>query len=95
MFKNLLILIAKDANNLKMPHIDASTAVGNGITFAYWAIGILAVAVILYAAFRIVTARGDVEKATKGRKMIIWGMVGLVIALLAGFITSVILDTLG
>lgn len=95
MSKTIFNLIAKDANNLKMPHVKAEDAIGNGITLAYWGIGILAIAVIIYAAFRIITARGDVEKATKGRRMIVWGMVGLVIALLAGIITNIILNTFG
>lgn len=92
---NLFKLIAKDASDLQVPHISASDAVGNGVSLAYWAIGILSVAVIIYASFRIVTARGDVEKATKGRRMVIWGMVGLIIALLAGIITGIVTNTLG
>ena len=90
----LNLIAAKDAEDLKMPHINASDAIGNGIALAYWGVGILSVAVIIYASFRIVTARGDVEKATKGRRMIIWGMVGLMIAVLAGVITNIVVDTL-
>jgi hypothetical protein len=80
---------------LDMPQIDASQVLGNGITIALWGIGIMSVAVIIYAAFRIITARGDVEKAKKGRLAIVWGMVGLGLALMTGVIVSLTLDIFG
>jgi hypothetical protein len=80
---------------LDMPQVDPNQVLSNGISIALWGIGILSVAVIIYAAFRIVTARGDVEKAKKGRAAVVWGMVGLGVALLTGFIVSVVINTLG
>jgi hypothetical protein len=82
-------------SRLQAPNINAGDLLGNGISLALWGIGILSVAIILYAAFRIVTARGDVEKAKKGQREIVWGMVGLGIALLTGVIISVVTNTLG
>jgi hypothetical protein len=91
---NLTNIFAAD-KRLQAPNIEASTLLGNGITLALWGIGVLSVAIILYAAFRIITARGDAEKVKKGRLAITWGMVGLGVTLLAGFIISIVRNVLG
>jgi len=91
--KLLNIIIAKTTKDLEMPELSASRVLTEGLTIALWGIGVLSVALIIYAAIRIITARGDVEKATKGRRMIIWGMVGLGIAVLAGTISSLVINT--
>jgi hypothetical protein len=82
-------------SDLKAPHVEADQVLSNGISLALWGIGILAVAVIIYAAFRIVTARGDVEKVKKGQRAIIWGMVGLGIAVLTGVIVRTVTNIFG
>jgi hypothetical protein len=78
--------------NPPIPNPDASSLLTSALGIFMWAIGILSVGVIIYASVRIITARGDVEKAVRGRREIVWGMVGLIIALLAAFIVNVILD---
>jgi hypothetical protein len=83
------------ANNLNAPNVNASGLLNGAMSLALWGIGILSVVIIIYAAFLIVTARGDVEKAKKGRLAITWGMVGLGLALMTGVIVSVVINTLG
>ncbi|MDR2524319.1 MAG: hypothetical protein LBC95_02130 [Candidatus Nomurabacteria bacterium] len=63
----------------------------DAISLFAWAIGIIAVAVIIYAAIRLIIARGNVDDAKKARRMIIWGMVGLFLALTAGTLASIII----
>ena len=91
--ENLLLLIA--AYDLDVPKVEADKLLGNGISTALWITGVLSVAVIIFAAFRIVSARGDVDKAKKGQREIVWGLVGLVITILAGVIVSVVANTAG
>jgi uncharacterized membrane protein YidH (DUF202 family) len=89
MIENILSKVAD--SELKAPNVDASDLLNTGIYIALWGVGVMSVAVILYAALRIVTARDDVEKAKKGKRAIIWGMIGLGIALLASFITNLVI----
>jgi hypothetical protein len=63
----------------------------NVISLFVWAIGVLSVVVLIYASFRLITAQGNVEQAKTARKMIIWSLVGLFLALSAGTILAVII----
>jgi hypothetical protein len=80
---------------LNAVNVDASNVLNAGINIALWGIGVLSTAVIVYAAFRIVTARGDTEKVKQGRMAITWGMVGLGIALMTSFIISTVVNLVG
>jgi hypothetical protein len=71
--------------------LTAENILRNGLSLFAWVLGVLAVAIIIYASIRIVTARGDVEKAKRGRHEVVWGLVGLAVALLSGLIVSVVL----
>jgi hypothetical protein len=82
-------------NGLKAPNVNADQLLSAGLGIALWGIGILSVCIILYAALRIITARGDVEKVKKGRLAITWGLVGLVIAIMAGTIINIVTSTFG
>jgi hypothetical protein len=93
MLNNVLLKIAD--TSLEAPNVDAGRLLNAALSIALWGIGIMSVVVIIYAAFLIVTARGDVEKAKKGRLAITWGMVGLIIAISASVIVSVVVNTAG
>lgn len=53
-------------------------------------IGIVAVMVIIYGGFRMVLSAGNSEGVTAGKKAIIWSVAGLVIALLAYSLVSIL-----
>lgn len=55
----------------------------------------IAVIMIIYGAFQILTAAGDVEKVKTGRKTIIYAAVGLGIVLLSTGIVAIIKEILG
>lgn len=55
--------------------------------------GIAAVAVIILGAFSFLTSQGDASKVTKGKNTIIWGIVGLIVAIMAFAIVNFILDS--
>lgn len=46
-------------------------------------IGILLVAIIIYAGFRIIVSQGEEDELTKGRTMIVYAIIGIVIIFLS------------
>ena len=77
---------------------DAKTKVGGiaqtAIDILFWAIGIIAVIMIIVGGIMYATSMGDPGKAKKAKDAIMYGIVGLVIALLAfaivRFVTGVL-----
>lgn len=55
----------------------------------------VAVIMILYGAFQILTSAGDPKKATDGKNTIIYTIVGLAIVILATGIVSLVIEILG
>lgn len=55
-------------------------------------VGIAAVAVIILGGVTFVTSQGDAAKVTKGKNTIIYGIVGLIISLLAFAIVNFVLS---
>lgn len=59
--------------------------------FLFWDVAApLSVIMVLVGAFQLITSSGDPEKVSKGRKTILYAAVGLLIALLAGGVVSII-----
>lgn len=56
--------------------------------------GIVAVAVIMYGGFLLLTSTGDAAKVAKGRRVIIYAVVGLAVAILAYVIVNFVSGTL-
>ncbi len=50
---------------------------------------------IIYGGFLVVTAAGDPEKTTKGRKVVLYAIIGFAVALLARVIPSVVRFVIG
>jgi len=65
------------------PVIGVETAVTRILGLLFWAITTIAVIIVFYGAFTILTAAGDAEKMGKGRMIILYAIIGLVVALLA------------
>jgi lysylphosphatidylglycerol synthetase-like protein (DUF2156 family) len=66
------------------------------INVAMWAVGIIAVVIIIVAGIMYATAAGDEAKVKKAKNALIGGIIGLAIALLAfviaGFVRDVATD---
>jgi len=60
------------------------------LNFAYEIIGILSVIVILYSAALFLTAGDNEERRRKAAGYLKWGVVGIVVAILAGSIITLI-----
>jgi len=66
--------------------------VGTMLNVVFGVMGLLAVAVIILGGFQYMTSTGDVSKVQKAKNTILYGIVGLVIALLAYAIVRFVLD---
>lgn len=53
------------------------------------------IVMFVIAAFQFFTAQGDPEKIKSARNFVIWGVVGVVVALLAWSIPFIVRNTLG
>lgn len=79
-------------NPLKFDNIpDVLVAIGDFL----FTLGVpLAILFILIGAFQFMTAGGNEERIKKGKKTLLWAIIGLIIILLASAITSIIQDVL-
>lgn len=69
------------------------TLIGNVIVFyVYGFLGIIFIILTIYGGYLWMTARGNEEQVTKARKIVIDGVIGLIIIILAWTVTNVIVD---
>lgn len=62
---------------------EASDLVTNIISALLWALGAVAVIVIVIGGFKYVTSNGDANKIQSAKNVILYAVVGLVVAMLA------------
>ncbi|MDD4351446.1 MAG: hypothetical protein PHU71_00485 [Candidatus Gracilibacteria bacterium] len=65
--------------------------IGKVITYAANIIATVAVVALVYAAFSYMMAGGDEEKAKKAKMMIVWTLVGLLIAIFSWSFVNIFL----
>ena len=68
------------------------TTVSNIISVVLYAIGIVAVVMMILGGFQYITSSGDAAKVTKAKNTILYGIVGLVIAILAYAIVQFVIN---
>ena len=71
----------------------ADTVINNVIEIVLSLLGIVAVGVIIYGGFTYITSQGDSSKVNKGKNIIIYGVAGLIVSLLAYVIVAFVLKT--
>ena len=81
-------------SELGLGNEDPRTLVASIINIALGFLGIIAVVIILLGGFKWMTAGGNEEKTTEARSLIISGVIGLVIILMAWGIAKFVIDTL-
>lgn len=79
------------ANNKQNPVIKALRV---AISILSIVVGVSSVIVIIFSGFHLVTANGDASKVASARSAIIYALVGIVIAILAGTIVAFVLSKL-
>ena len=65
------------------------------INWFSWFIGILSVAVGLYAGFMYMTGRGEPQKVATASKMIVYAVIGIAVAVIAFSIITIVKGFLG
>jgi NADH:ubiquinone oxidoreductase subunit 6 (subunit J) len=84
--------IAAIINNPNIPNIAIDKVVANGVNIFLVIIGVLAVGMIIFAAIMMITSAGNPEKVKTARRSLVWGIVGLVIALSVAVIINLIVS---
>ena len=74
--------------------VDVSGTISKITTFIFALLGIVAVFVIILGGFNMMTSSGDQRKIKKGKDTILWGIIGLVVAILAYAIVRFVLQQL-
>lgn len=77
------------------PEITSGDPIRNIITYLMIGVGIVAVVIIIYAAFLMVTAGGEPEKFKNGRQALTAGIIGLLISVLGAIIVQIIMGAIG
>jgi FtsH-binding integral membrane protein len=60
------------------------------ISIALYAIGIVSVVAIIYGGFLYMTAAGKEEQAKKGRQVLTWAIIGLIVVITASIIINIV-----
>ena len=82
--------------NLTEKHAGSTNLMGTLntiISVVVGVLGLLAVAIIIYGGFMYTTSAGDASKIKKAKDTIMYGVIGLVIALLAFAIVNFVLNS--
>jgi hypothetical protein len=64
------------------------------ISVAFYAIGIVAVIAVIYGGYLYMTSAGNEAQTKKGRSVLIWAIIGLVVVLAAAVIVNIVIDSL-
>ncbi len=70
---------------------DLNAMIGTILSAVYGVVGIIAVVMIILGGISYATSQGDPGKVKKGKDTILYGIIGLVIVLLAFAITNFVL----
>lgn len=73
---------------------DLTAMIGTILSAVYGVVGIIAVIMIILGGISYATSQGDPGKIKKGKDTILYGIIGLVIVLLAFAITNFVLTNL-
>ncbi len=78
-----------------VPEQSLDTTINNLVSLLFYIILIIGVIFIIYAAFLIITAQGDIEKVNTGKSILLYVAVGIAIAFAAKEIIWMVAKTLG
>lgn len=83
-----------NATNLGVEDFNVQKAASNLVNILLYIIGILAVVMIIFGGIMYTTSAGDQAKVTKAKNIILYGIVGLVIAILSYAIVNFVITKL-
>ena len=71
---------------------DAGSLVSTIVSVLLWALGAVSVIVIIIAGFTYVTANGDANRIQKAKNILMYAIIGLVVAILAYAIVEFVVE---
>ena len=92
-----LIILADDIDDAmnKIPkNTDTNIFRDNALSWLFWAVGVVAVIMIVVSGLKMVTSAGDPGAVQKAKQTMIYSIIGLAIAILAYAIVNLVLDNL-
>jgi hypothetical protein len=78
-------------NNNLGPGNPLTQYIGQIITAALVLVGILAVVMIIYGGILYITSQGDTQKAERGKNVVVFAVIGLIVVGLAGAVVSFVI----
>jgi hypothetical protein len=82
-------------NASQLPRGDVPTYLGRIIGAAVALSGSIFLFLIIYGGFYIMTAAGNEERVTKGKKIIYWAIIGILLIALSYGITAFVFEAIG
>lgn len=83
-----LFAIGISAKDNGVADIKAEVLIPNILGVVYWAAGVTAVVAIILGGLFYILADGNAQKITRAKDIILYGVVGLVVVLLAFVVTN-------
>ena len=64
------------------------------LNFAFIILGIICVCIIVYSGYILISSAGDPGKVAKGKKCLIYSIIGLIVAIMATVIVNFVINSL-
>jgi len=74
-----------------IPKNSANTVLTNALNVGYYAVGLIAVVMIIISGFTMVTSAGEAEAIKKAKNTILYSVIGIIFVLLAFVITNFVI----
>ncbi len=74
---------------------DLRSFIVNAVNFALGFLGLIAVVMVIYGGFLYVTAAGEEEKTTKGKKSVTYAVIGIIIILISFALINTVIQGVG
>ena len=81
------------ANNAGVPSTSLQSFIGTILNVVFAVIGLVSVFMIILGGFTYMTSQGDAAKVKRGKDTLLYGIIGLLIALLAFAIVNFVLSS--
>lgn len=84
---NILKQLALTPEEINIPRAEANDVFANALQITYFVAGAIAVIVIIVAGIMFATSAGDPNNVTKAKNLLLYGVIGLVLVVIAFAIT--------
>jgi len=75
----------------KIPKNSANDVLTNALNIGYYAVGLIAVVMIIISGFTMVTSAGEAEAIKKAKNTILYSVIGIIFVSLAFVITNFVI----